>query len=147
MSIIIKYITCTKDEITTDNATPFNPYMFPNTMILTIWVDKYNPDPIITILLFSEPKYFEIYVEAIADGTIETLIIWITTIASVNWGNNIGRNIGDSIILSRAKIIDMIIIIFLTNLVEFPLASCVNAYENSIPGIKYNNPINCNPSW
>ena len=72
-----------------------------------IWIAKYDPDPIITILLFVEPKYFETYVKVIADGISETLMIWIATTASVNFGNKTGTNIGDNVILSTAKIIDM----------------------------------------
>ena len=34
-----------------------------------------NPDPIITILLFVKPKYFEIYVEVMPDGINDILII------------------------------------------------------------------------
>ena len=77
-------------EITIDTPTPLIPYIIANIIIEIIWVLKYNPDPIITILLFSKPKYFEMYVEAIADGIIETLIIWINIIASVNVGKSNG---------------------------------------------------------
>ena len=117
-----------KADITPDTATPFNPYILPNIIIDGIWIPKNILEPIITILLFVEPKYFEIYVETIADGIIPILMIWITTIDSKNFGNNIGTNIGDNVIVIIVITIEITIRILLTNLVEFPLESCVKIY-------------------
>ena len=50
-----------------------------------------------TILLNSLPKNFEIYIRLIVDGITDMLTIWITSIASVNFGNNIGKIIGAKI--------------------------------------------------
>ena len=135
------------DEIIIDTAAPFIPYIFPNVIMEKIWMNKYIPAPTITTLLFVLPRYLETYDCAIADGTIEILIIWITTIDSTNSGKIIGTKIGDNMIPSMAKIIDMLTMINLRIFVEIPLASCDKAYEKSIPGIKYNNDMNCNPSW
>ena len=69
-------------------------------------------DPIKTILLFSSPMNFDIYIKFTVIGITDKLTILTISVASVNFGKNIGSSIGPKIIPINANPTDKIIVNF-----------------------------------
>lgn len=115
--------------ITSALAIPLLPYADPIMTIPVICINKRSMDPTTTILLFSFPKNFEMYINTTVCGIIAKPIIEINSTVFVNCGKNNGKSFGIRNIVNIAKIIDPTIVVIFSFLVYCPTESRGSIYR------------------